>query len=825
MSFLSLHSKLDQIQSLIAEVQASSLHSPTENQNLASSELQHVARQITDWLEKNRTGEDPRELAASGLMNQMRCLPGLGTSESWLSMALKQSGSAAWMWDLVEGTIQWSSRLYELLGLDPARGISDPLAFLEMIHPEDRKVFDSQIDESVKRGGPFYIEFRVLGEDGKTIWLSSAGTVDQDASGRPIQAAGICQDITARKKTEQAFRESVARERARAAELEALMDAVPAMIWISRDPQCMEMIGNRYGHEFLNMGPGANISKTAPDTDLAQQPYRNFKNGEEIPSNELPMQIAASTGVGTSNYEFDLVFKNGVTKHLLGNVVPLTDDHGNPSGAVAAFVDITERKRMEHEILDNEARLRTWKEYMSVWSKATNSTFWVLGPDASYKDNILTDAGVSGRPVEQTRGWGWLDTIHPDDRESLRSQWQQSIQQQSPFETEARVWHKAYQQYRWLSHKATPLVEKGTLKGWIGASIDIQRRKEAEAALRESEQRFRLAVTSAPMAVFTAGKDLRYTWMYNTQRGISAEEMLGKRADEILPPENIAELIELQRSVIETGQAIRKEIKLKVNDSWFNYIVALEPVVDQQGQVNGLIGIAFDITTQRRLEAVQRENEVKMATQRHLLATREDERKNVARDIHDGPLQTLVAMLFDIHSLRDVGKDESVQAYATTLESNLKSAIQELRQVINELRPPNLTTYGLAKAIQGHVEEIHKRFPGLEISMALDEAVNTLPEEANMALYRICQEALHNVMKHSKATRVVIRISIQKGQVLLTVQDNGIGFSNGEDLSKLVENRHYGLAGMKERAEAVGGALKVSSESGEGTEIEALIPI
>ena len=170
--------------------------------------------------------------------------------------------------------------------------------------------------------GPSTSEFRLLNKDGRTIWLSSAGTVEHDQSGLPIQAVGINQDITEHKQTEEALHVSKEVERANAAELQALTDAVPAIIWISRDPQCREMVGNRYGYEFLHMWQGANVSKTASVVDLVQQPYRNLKNGQEIPNEQLPMQIAASTGEGTSNYEFDLVFINGVTKNLLGNVLP-----------------------------------------------------------------------------------------------------------------------------------------------------------------------------------------------------------------------------------------------------------------------------------------------------------------------------------------------------------------------------------------------------------------------------------------------------------------------------------------------------------------------
>jgi signal transduction histidine kinase len=262
-----------------------------------------------------------------------------------------------------------------------------------------------------------------------------------------------------------------------------------------------------------------------------------------------------------------------------------------------------------------------------------------------------------------------------------------------------------------------------------------------------------------------------------------------------------------------------------MNDIWLSYIVAIDPVLDHHGQVTGLIGASFDITTQRQLEAAQRENEIQMTIQRNLLKTREAERVNIARDIHDGPLQTLMGMIFDIFSLKEEGREAAMNARLTSLEGSLKKAVQELRQVVNELRPPGLDNFGLGEAIREHAQEIHRKFPDLDLVLDLDEKANTLPNELALTFYRICQEALQNVIRHSKATNVALQLLVADAQVILVVRDNGVGFSMGDDFTELVANKHYGLTGMKERAEAVGGILQVSSVPGEGTEIKAICSI
>lgn len=824
MKVLLSHSKVDEIRSLLNELQSNFPHFPIEHQNQISNELDHVIFQLGAKLQKINSQYESLDTLLSGRKNRVRRPQSMENSEHWLGLALKYSRSGAWIWDLNYNILRLSSELCELVGIDPAENIADPQNFYSILHPEDKEKTLGEVDEAIKRGGPFYLEFRVLNGDGNTIWLNSAGTVEHDASGKPTRATGISQDITERKLMEESLRLSEERERTKASELKALMDAVPAMIWISRDSQCKEMVGNRYGYQALSMWEGANISKTAPVRERTRQPYRNFKNGHEIPNKELPMQIAAAKGIETSNYEFDLVFDNGVIKNMLGNVLPIMDQRGRPSGAVGAFVDITERKQMESELRRSEARLRMWKDRISFWNKATSSFFWLLGPDGSYQDPVLTDPGISGKPFEQTQGWDWIKIVHPDDQDQTRRQWQNAIKQQEAFEIESRVWHEASQQYRWFSHRAVPILENGTLTSWIGASIDIHDRKEAERALRESELRFRVALASAPIAVFTADRSLRYTWFYSALPDFSAEQLIGRRDDEILSSEDATKLIEIKRSVIETGQPAQGEIKVWVNGAWSYYITAFDPTFDQEGQVNGLVGATLNITRQRQLETIQKENEIRMATQQRLLETREDERAKIARDIHDGPLQTLVGMTINLQILIEKMKIGPVKVQLDPMRSNLKNVIGELRDVIYELRPPVLVQNSLVMAIREHIESVCENFPTLGVDLNYDEGIEKLGEPSQVTLFRICQESLHNVVRHANASKVVIQLRLEKNQVLLAIQDNGTGFFVTDDITKRVAEKHYGLAGMKERAESVGGTLKITSGPGTGTKVEAFIP-
>lgn len=209
---------------------------------------------------------------------------------------------------------------------------------------------------------------------------------------------------------------------------------------------------------------------------------------------------------------------------------------------------------------------------------------------------------------------------------------------------------------------------------------------------------------------------------------------------------------------------------------------------------------------------------------RQVIRAREEERKRVARDLHDLIIQPLVGINYKVAGMR-VDLKNLVESDLITTQSDVRQLIGTLRQICSDLRPSSLDVLGLTAAVQSRVAEIEETAP-FQIRVLIEgNEDQEIPEEVKLSVYRFVQESLLNVQKHAGADHVELWMQITSEMIVVTVTDNGRGFLVPDRLVDLTQGKHFGLVGMKELVESVNGNLQVTSKPGEGCILTVQVPI
>lgn len=222
--------------------------------------------------------------------------------------------------------------------------------------------------------------------------------------------------------------------------------------------------------------------------------------------------------------------------------------------------------------------------------------------------------------------------------------------------------------------------------------------------------------------------------------------------------------------------------------------------------------------------------------QQRLAQSREEERQMLARELHDGVVQQLIGLSYQLqqqarHATNDLADDAArvlqLRTGLSEIEQEVMSVAEALRGVIADLRPPGLEEYGLTAALEGYISQIERDHEAdvPEITLDLDESGTELPLAVSLTLFRAAQEAIWNVLKHAHALHVTIRLHLTDDEATLTVTDDGDGFQMPSRLTALAQDNHFGLVGMSERVELVGGHLTVDSRLNDGTTLTVTIPL
>ena len=344
---------------------------------------------------------------------------------------------------------------------------------------------------------------------------------------------------------------------------------------------------------------------------------------------------------------------------------------------------------------------------------------------------------------------------------------------------------------------------------------------------------YRHLVEGIPAVLYVDGNDDRSSNLYTSPQiepllGFSVEQW---RDDPALWFERIHEddrerVLEEHRESLRTGDPFRTEYRLLAADGREVWIRD-EAVLIREEEHDELFwrGVMTDITRTKRVEdRLRRSLDVlrrTMEDRRQLLLrledAREEERRRIASDIHDDPIQVMSAADIRAQALAQQIQDPELRQEAEELRDVIRSSVERLRHLLFELRPPTLASEGLVPALRACVGE-EDPVPEIEDALPFEP-----PSELRAILFRIAQEAIANARKHASATRIHVSIAVFDGGVRLVITDDGLGFDVG--VIESPEPGHIGLPTMIERAQLAGGGCEVQSEPGRGTTVSAWLPL
>jgi len=487
--------------------------------------------------------------------------------------------------------------------------------------------------------------------------------------------------------------------------------------------------------------------------------------------------------------------------------------------------EIKERKQTEEVLLETKELLERVFSSIDLMVAYMDTDFNFIRVNRSY-------AEADDRTPEFFVGKNHFALYPNEENEAI---FRKVVEMGEPYFTFEKPFEYAEHPERGITYwdwSLQPVKDRGgKVSGVVLSMVNVTERKLAQEARRESEFRYRSLFQDSRDAVYITTRDGKFIDMNQSTMdifGYPREELMRMDIRKLyVHPEDRNRFQE----VIEREGFVRDyEIKfLKKDGTELDCLSTATIRRADDGTILGYQGIIRDITDRKKADEALRESEKQLRyLSSQLLSAQESERKRIALELHDGIGQSMSAIKFSVeNTIRHREKSttgEDIQSLKALIPL-IQASIEEVRKIGMALRPSTLDDLGILATISWFCREFQTIYSGIRVEKQIEIQEDEMPDTLKTIIYRVLQESLNNVAKHSEADHVSLFLRKTKGGLELAIEDNGVGFDLEDALSVESSKRGLGLASMRERTELSGGSFIIQSTKGEGTVVRALWPV
>jgi len=672
-------------------------------------------------------------------------------------------------------------------------------------------VFAADEKAILETGEPLlFKEELMFDKDGKKRWILTSKIPFRDNNNVVTGIVGVSHNITVNKQ----YAELIQNERIL---LRAVIDNIPDAIYI-KDLSGKKTLANLAELKLTGADYEADvIGKTDYDLFPADVAKSYTEDDRQVIQEGIPL----------INREGTLVDKEGNVHWMVGTKLPLYDNNNNIIGLLGIGRDITNRKRAEEALLESESFLRQTQAIAELGTY----TYDLIKGEWICSDVLDSILGIEANAEKTVKLW--TSIIHPDIREEMKEYLSQHvIATKNKFDKKHKIIRQNDQEVRWV-HAIGELVfnEVGNPIKLIGTVQDITNRKLLTEKLRKSENLYRSTLTASP-DIITAVDINGYITMISPNGLVfygckKEEDIVGHQFTDFIAPEDIEKAKYNFQSSFATQLGATEYSIQKADGSKVQTEIKADIIRDRDREPTGMVIIIRDITDRKKWEAeLSKAQEQMKKFAAHLQNIREEERLEIARELHDELGQILIAIKIDLGMLKqniirypDSNVTDGIVTKFDQLFVLVDSTINTTRKIMTDLRPEVLYLLGFIEAAKLQVTKFHERY-GIKCDFETEITDLELNPQQSVALYRIVQEALTNIAKHANATQVKVRMMVNGDKLILQISDNGVGIK--ENYKSKQES--YGLIGMQERAFLLDGEFTIAGREGLGTVVKVEIP-